>query len=430
MVPGRRTPATVGRVARAVAVVVGGTAGGQLITLAASPALTRIYDPAEFGQFTLFVSVATVIGVVAGLRLELAVPVVDEADVVAVVKAGMLVALAVGLGLLVAAALSAPHGAVFGLEPAAQYWLALAVSGLACTALLSQLAVRRREYSRYATRKLVQALAVVAIQVAVGYLFLGGVGLIVGYAVGQVIVVLTLLRGSGVGRSPVSLIRGSLSTIRKHRRYAVILAPSGLLNTVGTQIPVFLILAMYGPVVGGFYGLAQRVLAAPVGLVGTSIAQVYLGELSTSFRESPGSVLPAFRRTSRLLWGTALVLGGIVVLVSPTLFSVVFGERWNESGHYAQALAVGIMGQLAAVPMSQTLVVADMLKSQLAWDSVRVVGASAAVAVPASLGWSPLSMMYVLGIVQVLVYVLLWFMCRRAAAVVAQRVRVPGGVAA
>src|SRR5690606_21592699 len=65
---------------RNVAVLAGGTALGQLLTIAASPVLTRLYDPADFGVLGVYAALLTTITTVASLRYELAIPVSDDEE--------------------------------------------------------------------------------------------------------------------------------------------------------------------------------------------------------------------------------------------------------------------------------------------------------------------------------------------------------------
>ncbi|MBK7683641.1 MAG: hypothetical protein IPJ26_14755 [Bacteroidetes bacterium] len=54
-----------------VLVLLTGTGLGQFITLLASPILSRIYSPAEYGVFTLFVSTASMMAAISAARYDL-----------------------------------------------------------------------------------------------------------------------------------------------------------------------------------------------------------------------------------------------------------------------------------------------------------------------------------------------------------------------
>ncbi len=68
---------------RNVAVLLGGAAVGQVLLLLASPVVSRIYTPEDFGAFGVYLSLVAFFAAIASLRLELAIPLQklrEEAD--------------------------------------------------------------------------------------------------------------------------------------------------------------------------------------------------------------------------------------------------------------------------------------------------------------------------------------------------------------
>ena len=71
--------------ARGVSVLVGGTAGAQLVVLLAAPLLTRLYSPEDFGILAVYVGILSLLSVIASFKYELAIPLPEhENEVVAV----------------------------------------------------------------------------------------------------------------------------------------------------------------------------------------------------------------------------------------------------------------------------------------------------------------------------------------------------------
>ncbi len=64
--------------ARNVAVIAGGTAAGQSIVVLASPIITRLYTPEEFGVLAVYTSFLGILSVLASLRYELAIPLPEK----------------------------------------------------------------------------------------------------------------------------------------------------------------------------------------------------------------------------------------------------------------------------------------------------------------------------------------------------------------
>ena len=69
---------------RNVITLITGTAIAQAIPIAISPVLTRIYSPDDFGVFALYLSITSIIAIVATGRYELAItlPAKNEEDAV------------------------------------------------------------------------------------------------------------------------------------------------------------------------------------------------------------------------------------------------------------------------------------------------------------------------------------------------------------
>jgi O-antigen/teichoic acid export membrane protein len=79
-VSGGRGRRALGPFARRVLTVAGGTAIGQAMLVAASPLLTRLYDPDELGTLAAYMAIVAVLGVVASLRYQLAIVLADDED--------------------------------------------------------------------------------------------------------------------------------------------------------------------------------------------------------------------------------------------------------------------------------------------------------------------------------------------------------------
>ena len=62
---------------RSVSVLVGGTATAQVIAILASPILTRLYSTEDFCLLAVYGSIIGIVGVIASLRYELAIPIAE-----------------------------------------------------------------------------------------------------------------------------------------------------------------------------------------------------------------------------------------------------------------------------------------------------------------------------------------------------------------
>jgi O-antigen/teichoic acid export membrane protein len=401
--------------------ILAGTAGGQIVALIGMPILARLYTPSDFGFLAVVTSITTIVGTVAALRFELAIPIAkSEHEAFSLATLGLLSSLST---LLVGSLSILIWGnwlseALLGGRSAIWLWcIPTIAAAIGIFTVLNQLAIRGRRFGEIGRRSFVQAAAVVIIQSSTGAAGLRPGGLILGLGLGQAVGAATLARGARLHASEARPSRGYASlrrVARSYRRFPLLLAPAGLINIIGLQAPILVFAQFYGPDVAGWLGLTQRVIALPIALIGTAVAQVFLAELSHKYRSNPADCHKMFIRASRKL----ALFGGIAALGlafgGPWMFTLAFGREWSPSGVYAQALALSLAAQFVAAPLSQTLIVFGKVAAQLYWDASRLVLVVGLVSLAARLEASPICAVWVMGAASAAAYIASWCLSYRS----------------
>lgn len=407
---------------RGAIAIMSGTAAGQAITLIAMPMLSRLYDPNAFGTYTILLALATPLTTIATLRFELAIP-LPKRDVQAygLVWLGMISAFTMcGVCTIVSLTLNQTLAGAFGHNDLAPVlWLvpAMAIS-MAIYLLLSQLALRAMQFQMIATRNATQAITSVAFQLIFGKVGFSATGLPLGTAGGQAVGTLSMV---GILRSDWSTLKRAarprllMALAHRYQRFPRYLTLSGLLNNMGLQLPVLLIAGSYSASVTGWLGMAQRVLAVPVMLIGTAMAQVFLANASKAVREQQPSLVLEIKSTTRRLLLLSVLVAIPILVAGPRAFELVLGTQWRTSGVYAQGLVFGLLAQLVVSPVSGTLSVLERQGAQLAWDTFRLATVSASVAVGVRIGLSAQQVMWIFGSTLAITYAALLIMCLKAA---------------
>jgi len=360
--------------ARSVVVLMGGTAGSQIILVLAAPILTRVYSPEDFGLLAVYMGLLALVAVISSLRYELAIPLPvddDEAANVAmlclllVVTITMLTALLVGLmGSALAAALGVPTLARY------LWLLPLGVLLTGAYSVFNYWAVRTKRFSSIAGTKLRQALITIAIQLA--SFKLGGIGLLLGQVAGQGVGTTRLGRSAlaSAGFRHVSL-GGVAKAAKRYRHFPIFSTWEGLFNTAGLQLPPLMFAALFSAGAAGLYALAHRVLTLPMSLIGGAVGQVFFANAADAHRA--GKLGPLVAQLHAKLAHIGMPPALILFLLGPDLFALVFGEDWRTAGEFARWMSPWVYLVFVYSPLSTILSVTDNLKQALTFQIVLLV---------------------------------------------------------
>ncbi len=338
---------------RNVLKLIGGTAGSQVIAVAAAPILTRLYGPESFGVVATFTSILALITVVSSLRFELAIglPQDDHESVALVWLCFGLVAISTGLtafGVLLLGDILVVCLNQLALQPL--LWLlpmGVLLNGLYQP--LSYWAIRHKQFGLLAQTRLSQSIFGVATNLVAAPL--GTIGLLFGQIVGQSSVLVAILSQSAghlFRHRPSAGVIGRI--IFRYSKFPLYSSPAGLINLAGSQLPIIILASHYGTKPVGELALSQKLLLLPAGLIGSSISQVFLQRASDSY--SSGSLGTLVSSVSRRLVSYGVALSIPVALFAPKLMPFVFGSEWSQSGVITVILIPLFIGQVSVSPVS------------------------------------------------------------------------------
>jgi O-antigen/teichoic acid export membrane protein len=396
-----------------------GSGIGQLIALAVSPLLTRLYTIDEFGLFTIFVSITSITGTFVLFRLESAIP-LPESDRIAASVAWLGIGIgAVGslvIGLL-GPIVAVPVAQMVGIPALSGvwWWVAAATFAVVLDQVLLTWMVREQRYKALAARNFLQGAGQGGFQVGFGYVPFKSVGLLIGWIGGRIVALGGLFSEGGLFTQGVPKLADLRHAASRYRRFPLVASWAALLNVLGQQAPFLVLGAFYGAATVGLLSVTLRVLSAPVTLIGQAVARVFQGEASAAIRDGHTPLRPIIRSNTRALILISLPLAVLLIAVAPPLFAFVFGAEWRQAGVYTQILALGYAAQLIASPISQTLLILERQGAQLAWDASRMVITVGGPLLVAILGASATVAIVTLSAAYVVCYGALWWTCVRVA---------------
>ena len=360
---------------RDVLIVMRGTVVAGLIGLLVLPLLTRLFTPEAFGHLQLYQSFLLLLIVIPTLRYDIAILRAENEEELSAL-AWICLCANVGMTLLVSVAYEYLRGlniaGLSTLAPVAVHLatLAMFVTGMAQVYL--NVALRQSDFSVNANTKVVQALTYSVASVGLGAGKVGVFGIIMGDFIGRVAVLGVLVWRYRTGvfrRIPWSAIRTAAWRFREYPFFAL---PGGVVNSLGGMLTPVLIYATFSASASGQFGLVERSLLLPVGLIINSVSQIYTAQVSQLVREG-GDCRSHFYGILRLLSLAAIVPVVLIMLLAPMAFSLIFGEEWRLAGSIAQSMAPAFFFQLLAGSVHMTLAVVGYQKVMMSWEIGRLV---------------------------------------------------------
>jgi len=366
---------------RSVLLIAGATSAGQGLSLIASPLITRLFSPAEFGVLGFYTSALNIGGAVSMLKYEVAVP-LPETDaeaahvfalsaIIAALNSLLLLAIVVAcrswLSSWSRTAILAPY---LTLLPLGMFTLALYQA-------LSAWAIRRREYRALAQTRINQNIVMLAAQVGLGFLGRGAFGLIVGHIAGVsgaigTLVPRVLLPDLRIFRKVVaSELRIAAAAYARFPKFSM---AATLLNSTAHALPVFYFGAFFGLEMAGVYALVQRILFAPSDLLTASVSNVYFAEICHLRRGNDVEGMKSlFFRLFRQMLLFGVMAGVLAFILAPLVIPSLFGKRWANAAVCIQILSPMLAMLLAAGPLGGTLDALQRQDLHLARELIRAV---------------------------------------------------------
>ncbi len=332
---------------------------GQVIGILVSPVLSRLYTPADFGIFQLFLSLVSLIAIISCFSYHSAINLPKKHE-----DAAGVVLLCIFL-IVITTIITTIFFFVFGgyIEkilnaPGLSLYILLLPLAIICNSVayvLGSWLSRREQFGTIAKSNLASSISGKGISVGFGFTSPSPFGLISGTIVNDFTIVVILLRKTVADFHFFEAV--SYKKIRemalRYKKFPKFSMPANLTSTAGTQSTPLLLAFFFSPVVVGYYAIALMIINLPLKLVGNSIASVFYQKACIE-KNLTGSVKKIVKTLNTRLISLGMFGCLLVIIMGPELFSFVLGSKWLTAGRYAQILmpwffVVFISGPLISV---------------------------------------------------------------------------------
>lgn len=345
-----------------------GTAVSQLIAMAVTPILTRNYTPEDFGYYTTFIAIYTVLCSFATGKYERVILLSkDKNDIVVVSTLGMTISGFFSIFLLAIIYISSLvfDMSILGIDSLLENWLYLipifliiyAVNLIFLTYLNYQ-----KNFKEISKSRVIKTFVSISVSLICIFFMKNMGGLILGELMGLFFSTIYLYPKLKFLFKFEKKITSQFSTFAsRYRNFPLYNIPSDLLNNSSAQIPVFFLTPVYGVQATGQYSLMKRMLDAPVTLLSSSILEVFRQKASEQYIAF-GDCRELFVKTAKNLALISIIPFSLLIIFGTDIFAFIFGEEWRDAGKFAGIFSVYYFFKFVSSPLSYMFYIAEKQK--------------------------------------------------------------------
>lgn len=297
----------------------------QIILIITIPLISRLYSPNEFGVFTLFSNIVTVLIPIINARYDLLIITAKN-----VRKANILSTISFIISLVIISILVPVSIIYVYLHP--EYLLEttlllLMLLLVSLTNIFTSYLNREKNYRMLGLINISRSFFMAFIQIVLGYLSFGSIGLIIGFAFSYIAGVTI---GFNAFKAHFKLVKNKNIIIKQfidNKNQLVFSTPSILLNSLSFSIVVFFISILFTSEDVGIYGMVIRILGVPITIISTGLSKIFM-QSSNEYYKSRGSFRKQLTSFSIILIGLSIFMYTPFYFINDDLIISILGREW------------------------------------------------------------------------------------------------------
>jgi O-antigen/teichoic acid export membrane protein len=354
-----------------VSYVFAGTFLAQLIPIAGTFLLARIFAPSDFGIYSVWLGFVLFLSVVLTGRFEMSLAVEHDGDPRR--HAAVMTLLTIALVSAIAGCLLwlVMHIQIALISSLPLILILIAVPTSALVAAIQTFqnwAAADGCYTHLSAIRLVQATLIVLLQIGFGFLKPDAFGLGVGYFAGTLAAFSVCLVLMPIRLPPITGIKQQYFDFWKsQRRFPIYSLPADSLSAATAQLPVIIVASRFGEDSAGLLAMALRMVGAPMSLLSASVLDVFKRHASTAFRER-GECRLEYLHAFRILLTVAITSTVAIVFLAKPLFDLFFDPKWLGAAAICVWLLPRFAGGFVASPLSYMVYIVGKQQLDLIWQ--------------------------------------------------------------
>lgn len=365
---------------RHVIVLFSGSALAQAIPFLMLPILQKwFYSPAQFGVFSLFVSVTSILNSFVSLKYEFAI-VGSKHKTEALNNTIATLGIATGFSiLLLATAALTTTDLLQSYNLSAlykfRYWIVLSVFGFTAHRILTYYFNFEKKYGIISLSKVLQTGSAEGGKAAMGFFQQLSGGLIYGRTLGQWISFLQLsvlfIRRNRLILLNTLSIQGMKKRIIKEKDFALFSTPGALLGALSNNFHIILLASYFNDEIVGLVGTAFIYVAVPMSLISTSVSQVFFKKIHEI--KSRKELFRVYKSGVTKLTGAGLIIAFFIQFIPESLVELILDSTWVSSLLYLKIIIWYLSISFVSTSLSFIYIRLKKQKQMLFFDVIHLL---------------------------------------------------------
>lgn len=343
----------------------------QVILIITTPIITRLYSPAEFGEFTIFSNIAMILIPIINARYDLLiVNAKNDRSANILSQISFLISLLILLILIPILAISAWLYPNFILD---FIFIIIMLFLVSLTNIFTNYLNKERKYKVLSLINVFRAGSMALLQIIFGLLSLGSLGLIIGFSLSY-ITGITL--GHKTFKKHFNIVRNKEETkalFLENKNQLVYSTPSILLNSLSFSVVVFFIGILYTNTEVGIYGMAIRVLGIPVTIISLGLSKIFMQQANDYYIER-GNFRNLLLKFSSTLVIVSIILYVPLYLFSEELVNILLGHSWVDAITVIKIVIPLFVIRLIVSTVSLSVIVLQKQQLELILQALFLIG--------------------------------------------------------
>lgn len=345
-----------------------GTTIAQILPFLLTPLLSRIYSPEQFSDFSIFMSIVSIFGLIGTLRYELAIVITKyDTESIKIIKLCFLILLFISIIGYIVINFILPKNLYTNINNYSLHLSILGIFFIGSTNVFQHWYNRIKMYNLLAKAKIVNSIGNILFSLTFGYLGFLNNGLILGYLMGFLSFFLILFIPF-IKQKKIIKHKTNYKKIKKiaieYKEFPLFNTLQAVLDSLQINGLLYVLIFFFNSTIIGLFSFALKILQAPMWLIGTSVTQIYYKEASNNYNNNI-DITPTLKKSLKLSVLISFPITLIIIFLGPFIFSFVFGKQWEESGAFASILAPFFFTDLIKYTISQTLLIVKKNKTLL-----------------------------------------------------------------